>query len=356
MRAPLLPALLALLLAPAAFAPPAAADPFTDHFQPVLVELIARDAALPFPAENALQRRQRAAITRCYNLLGVLSANLAGDLRIARRVAASIKVGFPGDAPFAAILEELDSDLGADADVVRDEVADTVLLLAESRIKTRATARIAQADALWGQAEIETDAVRRARFRQRSHSKVVGAAALAAKGQPEPPVEGSLMTATVAGLPWAANNDFGTGVSGVVDVSDTNGGVRRIRVTGRRILPSTLPPEHPGDPPLPGDTSEIRFTITRVSQDLVAGATYTVGNADGVSTTASWFAEDEDGTVHNAVPLSGSISIDTIVLEFGQATVTGTFEFTMYDGVAAESFDIAGGAFEALDVPRVNVP
>jgi hypothetical protein len=93
-----------------------------------------------------------------------------------------------------------------------------------------------------------------------------------------------------------------------------------------------------------------------VSQDIVAGVAYPVGTADGVNATVSWFAEDEDGDVNNAVPLSGSVTFDSIALEFGTATVTGTFQFTMYDGVAAQMFDISGGAFEAIDVPRVNVP
>ena len=297
MRVPLLPALLALALAPAAFAPPAAADPFTPHFNPLLVELNARDAALPFPATNAAERRQRAAIERCLDLFGVPSADIAGDLRLARRFASVIGRAFPGDAAFLAILAELDADLAADAGLIRDEVGDTVLQLSAGRIKDRANARLAQADALRDRAEIEPDAVVRARCRLRSHARVVAASRIAARGQPEPPVSGSFMTATVAGLPWAANDDFGTGVSGSVDVSDTNGGVRRVRVTGRRILPSTLPPAKPTDPPLPGDLSRIQITVTRVSQDIVAGVAYPIGTVDGVNATANWFAEDEDGDV-----------------------------------------------------------
>jgi len=355
MRSLLLPTALAFAALPAAFAPRAAADPFTSHFNDLLAELNDRDAALPFPAENGAQRKQRSAIARCYRFLGKPSDSVAGDLRTAFRISKTVLRAFPGDPTFASLVAALDADLDAESVAIRDEVETTVLLLSEGKFRTKAFARLGQSDELRARADLEPDPVRRARFRDKSHRKVVVASRIADRGQPAPPADESLMTATVAGSPWAANNDYGTGVGGSVRVSDTNGGVRRIQVFGRRILPSVVPPEPP-NPPLPGDESRIDFTITRVSQDLQAGTTYTVGNADGVNTTASWFAEDEDGTVHNAVPLSGSITIDTIVLEFGQATVTGSFQFTMYDGVADQTFDISGGLFEAHDVPRINVP
>lgn len=339
----------------AALAPRAGADPFTDHFDLLIGELVQRDGTIPIPAVTKEQRRQRSALNRCYRALETMSVDVAGDLRLARKMTAALARGFPDDPEIEALTGDMDAGLAGDAVDIRDELEVTIALLAEGKLKTKASARLVQADALWALAEAEPETVPRVRLRLRSHVQVLKGAALAAKAQPGGPSNPSTMTATVDGSPWEANDDYGTGVSGLVQVSDTNGGVRKVLVTGRRILPSTGPPDPP-NPPLPGDSSRIQFTIQRVSQDLQAGATYVIGTADGVNATASWYEELEDGSSSSAVAMSGTVTLDTLDLGFGLATVRGTFSLTMYDGVAGVTFDIAGGAFDAVDVPLQNVP
>jgi hypothetical protein len=350
---PLVLALAAAAL-PAALAPRAAAAPFTDHFQDLVLELVERDGEIPFPAQTKVEKRQRAALARCFRLLEGDSADLAGDLKLARRMAPVLARGFPDDPEFGAMVVALDAALAGDAADIRDELEVTIALLAEGKIKIRAGTKLARADAIWTEAEAEPEAIPRVRLREKSHKQVLKGARIAARGQPGGPSTPSTMTATVAGSAWAANEQFGTGVTGLVQVSETNDGVRKVLVQGRRILPSTAPPAKPGDPPLPGDTSRIQITIQRVTSDLQEGATYVIGNADGVNASASWIENLEDGSSSQALGLSGSVTLSSLEIGFGVATVRGTFSLVMVDG--EDTFDISGGAFESVDVPVQIVP
>jgi len=352
---PLLLGLSVLAGAPAALAPRAAADAFTNHLEPIVTEMVQRDGSIAFPPRTKEERRQRSALSRGFRALAADSRDLAGDFRMAKRLVRILEKGFPGDAEFPALCSTAAADLGGAAVTIRDELETTIATLAEGRHRTRATARLARADALRAAGDAEPSTVRRLALHGKAHRQVLKGARIAAKGQPPGPSNPSTMTATVGGAAWAANDDYGQGVTGLVERSEVNLGVRKVVVTGRRTLPGTGPPDPP-NPPLPGDFSRIEITIQRVSQDIVEGGTYIIGTADGVNCTASWYEELEDGTVINAVATSGTVTLPTLDPEFGTATIGGTFDLTMYEGGSATSFGITGGAFQAVDVPLQTLP
>jgi hypothetical protein len=327
----------------------ASADPFTSHFNDLVSELNLRDANLPVSGLTQEQRRQRAALTRSFRALSVDAQDLSGDLLMARKMAGAIEAGFPGDATLAGILAVLNDDLAADVQAQRDETVILISIAQQGKLRTRAEAKLAVADSLFIAADEEETQAGEARTRLRGMKAVVQAAKMAVKAGPGGGTDTSTMTAVVAGESWAANPDFGTAVGGLADVSDSTGGLRKIIVTGRRILPRST------NPLLPGETSRIQLSLLSAGNDVVAG-TYLMGNSEGVNASASWYFEDEDENATQAVSISGSIQVTSLVLHAGSVDIAGTFTLTMYDGIADVTFDIGSGAFEALALPRSSVP
>lgn len=344
-----LPALLLAASALAAAAPPAAADPFTGNFNDLLVELNDRDADLPPTGLTKEQRKGRRALNRAFRALAADSKDLAGDLAMARKMAAALEAGYPGDGVIAGLLSGLNDALGLGVIAGRDELEVSIALAAEGRLKDRALARLAAADALLADAGAAATQGLRARLLERAHRTSLQGSRLAEKAGPGGSTGSSSMSATVNGSPWAANDSFGTAVSGLAHVSESLAGVRKILVAGRRILPNGA------SPPLPGDTSRIQITLQSVSVNVAPG-TFPVGTTDGINASATWTFEAEDGAFQQAVAVSGSIVLTSLTLKAGSVDAAGTFDFSFYDGVADATFPVASGTFEVFDLPRSTVP
>jgi hypothetical protein len=327
----------------------AAADPFTPHFQPLLAEMNQRDGALPLTGLTREQRKQRSALNRAYRALEADSTDLAGDLKMSLKMTKALEKGFPGDPEFGPLLDALHAALGGLAADGRDELEVAIAGLAEGKYRDRATAKLAKADAiLLLAAEAETR-VRRAAFQRKCWTVVLQGGKIVAKAAPGGPSGDSTVAATVDGSAWASNAQFGTAVVGLANVSASTGGLRKVLFTGRRILP------HSADDDLPGETTRLQIMLSSIWADVAPG-TYSVGGAEGVSVSATWTFEDEDGNATQAVALAGSVTIATTEVLLGSVSATGTFEFTMYDGVAGDSFPIASGTFDAFDLPRSDLP
>jgi hypothetical protein len=348
MRRPILAcALLGLVLF--ALAPRAAAYPFTAHFADLIDELNQRDIALPETDLTKEQRRQRATINRAFHALVAPSTDLAGDMKMARRVAVALEAGFPGDGTISTLLSSLDDDLLVEVGNVRDEVVVTLSLAEPGRLHDRAQAKIDDADALLAEADAAATEALRARLQERAHRTLLAANRLALRAGPGNGGGGSSMAAVVDGGAWQSNSDFGTAVTGSADVSTANDAPRRITVVGRRTLPSG------GNPNLPGDSSRIQLSFYSNNQDIVVGS-YVTGTSSGVNSSASWIEELEGGSSSQAVATSGSFEITSLTVRAGSIDVEGTFDVTMYDGIADVSFTVASGTFQAFGLPRLNVP
>ncbi len=336
-------------LALLAAAPRAAATAFTDHFEDLITELNTRDADLPTTGLTKDQRRQRVGLDRAFRALAAPSADLAGDLTMARKMATALLAGYPGDGTIDGLLSTLDDALGADVSAARDEVAVTISLAKAGKLRDRAQSKLDAADALFVQGAAAATPALRARFQERCHAALLKANALAVRAGTGGSTGGSTMAAVVSGSPWQANTDFGTGVSGFADVSSGTDGVRKVVVAGRQILPSS------GDPRLPGDSSRIQLTLMSNSSDVVPG-TYSLGTTDGVYFAATWLFEAEDGTPSQAVAVAGSVVVTALTVREGSIDIEGTFDLTMLDGLTSVSFPVASGSFHALDLPRTTVP
>src|SRR5258706_285716 len=188
-------------------------------FAPLVTEMDARDGALPTEGLTKDQKRQRAALLKADRALASPSQDLKGDLSIARRMATALLAGFPGDVTFLDLLTTLDDDLGVEVSAVRAEVATTISLAKAGRLRDRAQGKLDAADALFDAGNAAATPALRARFQERCHSLLLKADSLALKAGTDAPGSGSSMTAVVDGAPWAANTDFGTGISGLGDVS-----------------------------------------------------------------------------------------------------------------------------------------
>jgi hypothetical protein len=340
--------LLAGLVPVAAATRPAAADPHADYFAGLIAELNDRDAALPETGLTSQQKRERAALRKCFAALRADSTDLKGDLKMARKMAAALAVGYPGDGTLAGLLDGLNDALGNDVHSARDDLEVAIATVADGRPKDRAQAKLDAADVLLAEADAETEAAPRALLQKRAYALVDKGARIVAKADPGGPSGDSTMGATVDGDAWAANDQFGTAVSGFAEVSEAFGGVRRIVVVGRRILPDA------GDPPLPGDETRIRLSLASSNDDITTGD-FPVNFNGGVSASATWAFEPESGGVSNAVAISGTISITSLNAGTASVDVSGTFTLTMYDGIADTTFEITGGTFEAFDLPRYDV-
>ncbi|MCK6481871.1 MAG: hypothetical protein L6R43_17510 [Planctomycetes bacterium] len=338
--------LLAAALLPAPLLPRAAAGPSTDAFDDLLLELDDRAESLPSSGLTKEQRKWKQAIDRSFRALGADSPDLAGDLRMAGRVAKALEKGYPGDATFGALLAGALDELESLLVLGRDQLEVTASLLAEGAPRTKALARLAAADDRLEAAGDAGTATLRAKEMGRAQRFVLQGAAAAAKGEPGGTPDESTMTATVKGQPWAANSDFGTAVSGLAAVSE-EGGLRRLLVRGRRIL------SVPADPaPLPGDESILELSLQASAGGLVPG-TYPVGNVGGFSAGASWIEETEAGLV-NGLAVSGSITLSTVEVKLGSVSVTGGFSLTIWDGLTGGTFTATSGLFEASDLPRTT--
>jgi hypothetical protein len=341
-------ALLGLALLGAA--PRAAATPFDpDAFAALVTEMNDRDGTLPTTGLTKDQRRERAALNRAYRALAAPPKDLGGDLTMARKMATALQAGYPGDGTIDGLLTALDDTLGAKVSNVRDEVAVTISLASAGKLRDRAQAKLDAADALFAGGAAAATAALRARFQERCHAALLRANAFAVKAGTSGPGGGSTMAAVVDGIPWQANTDFGTGVSGFADVSSLNGGARKIVVAGRQILPSSA------NPRIAGASSRIQLTLMSNTSDIVPG-TYALGTTDGVYFAASRLAEAEDGTPSQAVAVAGTIVVTSLTVREGSIDIDGTFDLTMFDGVASTTFPVASGSVHALGLPRTTVP
>ena len=347
-----LPAVLAFALALAAA--PAPADPFTNHFEDLLVVLNDRDEDVPFTGGTAEERRQRSALNRCFKALSFESPDLRGDLKTARKMAGFVEKGFPGDGEFQGLLVGLNDGLAGAVDGERDDTVVLISIAQAGRLRDRAEARLAAADAMFIAADAEETQSRRARGRERGFRAVLQASALAVKAGTGGSGDASTMSAVVDGQAWASNTNFGTGITGLADVSTASGALRKVVFSGRRILPSSTSPPPP-KPPLPGETSRIQITLTSANENIVAGV-YTTGNSNGVNASASWYHEDEDENVSQAVSTAGTVEITSLVIKQGSIDISGTFTLTMYDGLADAVFSISSGTFEVVGLPRNSIP
>jgi hypothetical protein len=328
---------------------PSGAAPFTSHFDPLINEMVVRLGSIPDTGLTPDQRRQRSALNRSFKFEAVASKDLAGDLAMARKIVSALEKAFPGDGEFGGLFTGLNDGLAADVDAERDEAVVLISIAKAGAVRTRAEARLAAADALFIAADEALTQALRARSRERGYRAVVQAAALAVRAGPDGTTDASTMSAVVDGQPWASNTKFGTGVTGLGDVSSVNEGLRKIVVSGRRIQPLST------DGRLPGETSKIQITLTSANADIVPGI-YTTGSSSGVNATASWYIEDENENVSQAVTTGGTIEITSLTVHAGSIDIAGTFSLTMYDGLADAMFDIGSGVFDAVGVPRNTLP
>jgi len=348
----MLPALMAAAVAAAGLAVlalPSGATPFTAHFDDLVNEMVVRLGTLPDTGLTKDQRKQKSALNRAFKAEEAASADLAGDVKMARKMIVALEPAFPGDDTFPGLMTALNDDLAADVDAERDETVVLISIAKAGAVRTRAEAKLAAADALFIAADEALTQGLRARLREKGYRAVRQAAALAVRAGPGGTTDASTMSAVVDGDPWAANTKFGTGVSGIGDVSSVNEGLRKIVITGRRILPLST------DSRLPGETSRIQITLTSANADIVPGI-YTTGTSAGVNATASWYLEDESENVSQAVTTSGTIEVTSMTVHAGSVDIAGTFTLTMYDGLADVTFDIGSGAFDAVGIPRNTLP
>ncbi len=328
----------------------AAAVPFTDAFQDLLVELNARDEALPATGLTPAQRKQKAALAKAFRALASDSQDVAGDLRTAGRMIKALGAGFPGDATLEGLHAGMLDDLEALVREGRDELEATLDLIEEGKPKIKAADALVEANGALLLVDGAATAPLRAKALSRAQGFVGKGFAAAAKGAPTGDGTGSSMAATIRGLPWFATSDFGTAVGGIATVSEA-GGLRSLLVRGRRILPKTGTPQ--GDPPLPGKSSTLDLTIDAVTANIAAG-TYAVGNVSFFGTAATFTEEDEDGTLHIAVAESGTVVLQTLDINLGSVTVSGTFSLTLRDGETGNTFTIVSGTFVAQGLPRTT--
>lgn len=345
--------LLALVLA-AALSPlaprPAAADPFTNAFEDLLLELNARDEALPDTGLTPAQKKEKAGLAKAFRALASDSGDVAGDLRIAGKMAKALGAAYPEDGEIAGLLAGALDALEVLVRDGRDELEATLEGLAEGPARIKAAGFLARCDETLLLADGAVAAATRAKLLSRAQTYVRKGAAAAEKAAPV--ADASSMSATVRGAAWAANSDFGTAVGGLANVSEA-GGLRNLHIRGRRILPKSGVPQ--GDPPLPGATSTLDLHLDAITANIEAG-TYAVGNSGGYGTSATFTEEDEDGDVHVATAESGTVVIQTLAINLGSVDVTGTFTLTLRDGETSQTFTIVSGTFVAEDLPRTTAP
>jgi hypothetical protein len=344
-----LPAAALLGLGLLAAAPGAAAAPNSDHFDALVAEMNDRDLALPFTGLTKEQKKERRVVNRFFAALAADSADLAGDLRMARRMARNLEAGYPGDGVITGLLSDLDDALGDDIAAVRTEVESTLSLAEPGTLHDRAQAKIDAADLLLVEADEAGTQALRARLQERAHKALLAANRLALRAGPGDPGGGSVFTALVDGSGWQSNSDYGTAVSGSADVSTGNGGVRKITMSGRRILPSD------GDPRFPGDSTRLVLSFLSNNENVIVGD-YVIGTSNGVNVSATWYDEPEAGGFAQAVATTGSVSITSLTINLGSIDVQGTFDLSMYDAVADATFPIASGTFQVFGLPRQSVP
>jgi hypothetical protein len=336
-------------LALAAAAPSRAEPLHSDLFQPLLEELNDRDIALPVDHLTKEQKKQRSALRKSFRALEYESKDLAGDLRTAQKMTKALDAGYPVDFEMAGLLDDLNGALGALVLDGRDQLEVAIAGLAEGKYKTKALAKLVKADAVLLDVALPGTRTRLAGLHRKCWSLILSGGKIAAKAAPGGPTGASVVTADVNGAGWTSNSQFGSAVVGIAQVSESTGGVRKVLFTGRRILP------HSENADLPGETTRLQVNLAASWADITSGV-FTVGGGDGVTVSVTWTHEDEDGNLTQAVATEGSVTIDTIETTLGSVSVTGTFQFTMYDGGAATTFPITSGLFEVYDLPRTDVP
>ena len=348
-----LAALLALVLAAAVpgLAPrPAAAEPFTNAFDPLVLELNSRDDALPSTGLTSAQKQEKAALAKCFETLSTPSADVGGDLRMAGKMAKTLGGVYPGDPAIDALVDGVLDDLESLVRDDRDELAVALALLAEGKFKTKAADLLDAADSgLLASAGAGT-AAQRTKILRKAEGSIQKGLDAAARGNPGGPPDSSTMTATVKGLAWAANSDFGTALTGLATVADGNDGLRKIIVVGRRILPKTgTPPEKP----LPGASTTLQLTLTAISADIGTGS-FPIGVVNDYAASATWTEEDENGTLHIALATGGNITLNAATVSLGSVSLSGNFSLTLRDGETGATFTATSGAFDATGLPRVS--
>jgi len=115
-----------------------AATPFTSHFGPLVAEVNARDADLPLTGLTAAQKRERAALDRCYRALSADSQGLSGDIAMARKMAAALASGYPADGVFEGLVADLDDALAADVHAEREATVVLISIAKAGALRTRA--------------------------------------------------------------------------------------------------------------------------------------------------------------------------------------------------------------------------
>lgn len=337
----------AVLLAGAALlaALPAGATPRSDHFEDLLAELNVRDGNLPLEDLTPEERRERAILRKAFAALRIDSDGLAGDLRIGKRLVAPLEKGYPGDGEIGALMDGALDGLAGDVGAVHDEVVVAIGIASEGRIRDRAEAKREAAALLLEEAPFLATRLLRARDQERAHRLLLAANALALKAGPGGSDTGSSMAAFVDGAAWEANPDFGTAVGGIAEVDAGSGQARKVIVFGRRVLPKT------GAPQLAGASTKLQVTLSSNPANLAPG-TYALGTTEGITLSATWTEEDEDGDVRVFVPVAGTLTLETLEVNAGSVDVTGTFSFSMFHPPTEETFPITSGSFEAPGLPR----
>ncbi len=345
-------ALLACLAAAAALCAPAIlrAEPVSAAFQPVLVELNARDAGLGTPATKE-EKRQRKALDRALRSLEMTSTALSGDLRIAKKMTAVLDRGFPSDGELGSLLDALVDGLQDEVRTARDQVQTLVATLEEGPPRAKAESRLSLADDALAAAPLEEVRSKRVAVLARAEKKVGQAEAAARKGDPAAPSGNATMAAEIDGVPWRANASLGAGVSGAVLVDGSTGGVRDLLVRGRMYL-YTPNPDPKKDPTFDGiRTVEIR--VTSLHQDLAPG-TYDIGPGASFTAAATYIDEDAAGKGPVFHATSGSITLQSVTGSPLGAGGKGTFGFTGWDPKTEATRSIALGVFDVSGLQRTS--
>ncbi|MHC4820088.1 MAG: hypothetical protein ACYTDX_00030 [Planctomycetota bacterium] len=330
-----------------------AASPSTAHFDPVISEMNARELALDEDPDAASHEK---ALLKGFKLLAKDSKGLKGDLKLANKLEKALRRGWKTDAELDDLFDELADDLVdevAGAGEALDLIAEG---LAEGKARDKVRSRMEKGDNFMAASAEEEVRARSLKFAAKALKQYEKGEKIALKSSPAPPSGTSFVTATVQGQPWASNNDFGPGVGGQVGVSLASGGIRRLTLRGRRILPSEDPPP-PGSPPgaqLPGAENLLEISITGVTADIAPG-TYFVGNNDGVSLSAAYTITDEDDNATTFIATSGSVTITEITALLGSGSAAGSFGFTVNDFEGETQIAIASGMFEAFALQRSTV-
>jgi hypothetical protein len=335
-----------LLLAVAAPAP-ALLNP--EHFNDLIVELNDREFSLPTTGLTKEQKKQKASIQRAFRALNKVTKKLTDDLVVARRMQAAVEKGFPGDPVLGPILDGMNDGFLAEIGGARDEVALAIYLAKEGKLRDRAQAKLDAADQFLAGAAAQPTQAGRALFHERCSKSLDKGSVLAGKAGPGGSTNSSSMYATVDGSLWQANSQFGAAVTGIADVSEARGNIRKVVLSGRRILPNGK------DGRLPGDTTRLQITLLSNNADVLPGV-YGIGTVDGVNGSATWYYELEDGTSGQAIATAGTIELTSATVHLGSVDVTGTFMLTMYDFFEDRSFAITGGVFDASGIIRESVP